>query len=193
MMTTTAVRPAISAMVRAGGNTGGSRFPECGQQQQRGEEFNGRHGHNLARVAPNRYVPTLGLSVGSNRWKSVRRRTAIINGSSKGLGLAMAKEFLPPAANVAILARSPDALAEAQATDGRGLRQSGNVSMRRLESRRYQQDVRAVIRRSPGGYPDQQRRMSRAMPSDQITDDTGRRSGSELFGRSAWRVCAGRV
>src|ERR1700733_13113293 len=43
-------------------------------------------------------------------------RTAIITGSSKGLGLAMAKEFAASGANVAILARSPDALEEAQAT-----------------------------------------------------------------------------
>ena len=41
-------------------------------------------------------------------------RTAIITGSSKGLGLAMAKEFATSGANVAILARSPDTLAEAR-------------------------------------------------------------------------------
>ncbi|HYZ23086.1 MAG TPA: SDR family NAD(P)-dependent oxidoreductase, partial [Rhodopila sp.] len=43
-------------------------------------------------------------------------RTAIITGASKGLGLAMATEFAASGANVAILARNPDTLAEAKAT-----------------------------------------------------------------------------
>src|SRR6201981_3581395 len=47
-------------------------------------------------------------------------RAAIITGASKGLGLAMAKEFAASGANVAILARSPDGLAEAQATVAAG-------------------------------------------------------------------------
>ena len=47
-------------------------------------------------------------------------RTAIITGASKGLGLAMAKEFAASGANVAILARSPESLAEAQATASSG-------------------------------------------------------------------------
>ena len=42
-------------------------------------------------------------------------RTAIITGASKGLGLAMAKEFAASGANVAILARNPETLAEAKA------------------------------------------------------------------------------
>jgi 3-oxoacyl-[acyl-carrier protein] reductase len=42
-------------------------------------------------------------------------RSAIITGASKGLGLAMAKEFAASGANVAILARNPDGLAEAKA------------------------------------------------------------------------------
>ena len=42
-------------------------------------------------------------------------RVAIITGASKGLGFAMAKEFSASGANVAILARSPDSLAEAVA------------------------------------------------------------------------------
>src|ERR1700759_3537480 len=41
-------------------------------------------------------------------------RTAIVTGASKGLGLAMATEFAASGANVAILARSPDTLAEAK-------------------------------------------------------------------------------
>ena len=42
-------------------------------------------------------------------------RSAVITGGSKGLGLAMAKRFASSGADVAILARRPDALAEAQA------------------------------------------------------------------------------
>src|SRR5258708_34500833 len=42
-------------------------------------------------------------------------RSAIITGSSKGLGLAMAKEFSASGADVAILARDPAGLAEAKA------------------------------------------------------------------------------
>jgi NAD(P)-dependent dehydrogenase (short-subunit alcohol dehydrogenase family) len=41
-------------------------------------------------------------------------RTAIITGASKGLGLAMAKEFAASGANVAILARDPAGLAAAK-------------------------------------------------------------------------------
>ncbi len=53
-------------------------------------------------------------------------RTAIITGASKGLGLAMAKEFAASGANVAILARSPDGLAEAKAVVSDGA--SGKVA-----------------------------------------------------------------
>ncbi len=42
-------------------------------------------------------------------------RTAMITGGSKGLGLAMATRFAASGADVAILARRPDALAEARA------------------------------------------------------------------------------
>jgi NAD(P)-dependent dehydrogenase (short-subunit alcohol dehydrogenase family) len=42
-------------------------------------------------------------------------RTAVITGGSKGLGLAMATRFAASGADVAILARRPDALAEARA------------------------------------------------------------------------------
>jgi 3-oxoacyl-[acyl-carrier protein] reductase len=41
-------------------------------------------------------------------------RSAIITGGSKGLGLAMAEKFASSGADVAILARSPDTLAEAK-------------------------------------------------------------------------------
>jgi 3-oxoacyl-[acyl-carrier protein] reductase len=41
-------------------------------------------------------------------------RSAVITGASKGLGLAMAEKFASSGADVAILARSPDTLAEAK-------------------------------------------------------------------------------
>jgi 3-oxoacyl-[acyl-carrier protein] reductase len=47
-------------------------------------------------------------------------RSAIITGASKGLGLAIAKEFAASGANVAILARNPDSLAEAKAIASAG-------------------------------------------------------------------------
>src|ERR1700733_2191480 len=53
-------------------------------------------------------------------------RNAIITGASKGLGLAMAKEFAASGANVAILARSPESLAEAEAIASDGA--SGKVA-----------------------------------------------------------------
>ena len=53
-------------------------------------------------------------------------RSAIVTGASKGLGLAMAKEFAASGANVAILARSPDTLAEAKAIASDGA--SGKVA-----------------------------------------------------------------
>jgi NAD(P)-dependent dehydrogenase (short-subunit alcohol dehydrogenase family) len=46
---------------------------------------------------------------------SLSGRSAIITGGSKGLGLAMAKEFAASGADVAILARDPATLAEAEA------------------------------------------------------------------------------
>jgi len=53
-------------------------------------------------------------------------RTAIITGSSKGLGLAMAKEFAASGANVAILARGAESFAKAQAIASEGA--SGTVA-----------------------------------------------------------------
>ncbi len=100
-------------------------------------------------------------------------RTAIITGSSKGLGLAMAKEFAASGANVAILARGAESLAEAQriASDGA----SGKVAT-------FQCDVSqaAAIRTTfdavikTFGQVDiliNNAGLSRAMPSGQITDE----------------------
>src|ERR1700759_4682240 len=43
-------------------------------------------------------------------------RSAIVTGASKGLGLAMAKEFAASGADVAMLARRPEVLEEAKQT-----------------------------------------------------------------------------
>jgi short-subunit dehydrogenase len=100
-------------------------------------------------------------------------RTAIITGSSKGLGLAMAREFAASGANVAILARNPDGLAEAKAIASDG-------AVGRVET--FQCDVSKAedINRTFAAVMAAFGRvdilinnagMSRAMPSDQITDD----------------------
>jgi 3-oxoacyl-[acyl-carrier protein] reductase len=51
---------------------------------------------------------------------SLRGRTAMITGASKGLGLAMAARFAQSGADVALLARRPDVLAEAKAAVSAG-------------------------------------------------------------------------
>ncbi len=100
-------------------------------------------------------------------------RTAIITGSSKGLGLAMAKEFAASGANVAILARNPDALAEAQGTASAGA--SGKVATFQCDVSKaddISKTFAAVMKNF--GQVDiliNNAGMSRAMPSDQITDD----------------------
>ena len=53
-------------------------------------------------------------------------RSAIITGASKGLGLAMAKEFAASGADVAILARGVEALEQAKAIASEGA--SGRVA-----------------------------------------------------------------
>ena len=100
-------------------------------------------------------------------------RTAIITGSSKGLGLAMAKEFAASGANVAILARSPDGLAAAQATVSEGA--SGKAATFQCDVSKapdISKTFEAVI--NTFGQVDiliNNAGMSRAMPSDQISDD----------------------
>jgi 3-oxoacyl-[acyl-carrier protein] reductase len=100
-------------------------------------------------------------------------RTAIITGASKGLGLAMAKEFAASGANVAILARSKDTLAEAQAIASDGA--SGKVATFQCDvskaddiSRTFQDVINTfgkvdILINNAG--------ISRAMPSEQITDE----------------------
>lgn len=100
-------------------------------------------------------------------------RTAIITGASKGLGLAMAKEFAASGANVAILARNPDTLAEAKAYASEGA--AGRVETFSCDvakagdiNRTFADVIRAfgkvdILVNNAG--------ISRAMPSDQITDE----------------------
>jgi NAD(P)-dependent dehydrogenase (short-subunit alcohol dehydrogenase family) len=102
-------------------------------------------------------------------------RTAIITGASKGLGFAMAKEFAASGANVAILARSPDALAdavkEAQAGATNGAKVAGfacDVSKADDIAKTFADVIKTfgkvdILINNAG--------QSRAMPSDQITDD----------------------
>ncbi|MBD3005418.1 SDR family oxidoreductase [Streptomyces sp. 5-10] len=100
-------------------------------------------------------------------------RSAIITGASKGLGLAMAKEFAASGANVAILARNPDTLAEARAvasagTQGRVESFSCDVSKATDIQKAYDAVVGAfgqvdILINNAG--------QTRSMPSDQITDD----------------------
>ena len=100
-------------------------------------------------------------------------RTAIITGASKGLGLAMAKEFAASGANVAILARSPDGLAEAKAAVEANA--SGKVATFQCDVSKAEditKTVDAVIKTF--GKVDiliNNAGTSRAMPSEQITDE----------------------
>jgi 3-oxoacyl-[acyl-carrier protein] reductase len=100
-------------------------------------------------------------------------RSAIITGASKGLGLAMAKEFAASGANVAILARNRDSLAEAQAiasegASGRVETFSCDVSKADEISKTFEAVIKTfkhvdILINNAG--------ISRAMPSEQITDE----------------------
>jgi 3-oxoacyl-[acyl-carrier protein] reductase len=100
-------------------------------------------------------------------------RTAIITGGSKGLGLAMAAEFAASGADVAILARDPGTLAEAEATVSAGAR--GRVEAFRCDvsqAAEIRQAHEAVMRAF--GRVDilvNNAARSRTMPSDEITDE----------------------
>lgn len=100
-------------------------------------------------------------------------RVAIITGASKGLGLAMAAEFAASGANVAILARNPDGLAEAEASASKGA--SGKVKGFQCDVSKaddINKTFAAVV--STFGKVDiliNNAGQSRAMPSTQITDD----------------------
>jgi 3-oxoacyl-[acyl-carrier protein] reductase len=100
-------------------------------------------------------------------------RTAIITGASKGLGLAMAKEFAASGADVAILARRPDVLEEAKAivaatATGRVATFSCDVGKADDITRTYAAVMgtfgKVDIMVNNAG-------ISRAMPFEQITDE----------------------
>jgi 3-oxoacyl-[acyl-carrier protein] reductase len=103
-------------------------------------------------------------------------RSAIITGASKGLGLAMAKEFAASGADVAILARRPEVLEEAKAIASDGA--SGRVATFVCDvsqADQIEKTFAAVI--STFGKVDiliNNAGISRAMPSEQITDELWR-------------------
>ena len=100
-------------------------------------------------------------------------RSAIITGASKGLGLAMAKEFAASGADVAILARRPEVLEEAKAIASAGAK--GRVATFVCDvakaddiNRTYEGVVKAfgkvdILINNAG--------QSMAMPTEQITDE----------------------
>jgi 3-oxoacyl-[acyl-carrier protein] reductase len=100
-------------------------------------------------------------------------RTAIVTGASQGLGLAMAKEFAASGADVAILARRPEVLAEAKAIASKGA--AGKVATFACDvskADQIQATFDAVIKTF--GKVDilvNNAGMSRAMASEQITDE----------------------
>jgi NAD(P)-dependent dehydrogenase (short-subunit alcohol dehydrogenase family) len=100
-------------------------------------------------------------------------RSAIITGASKGLGLAMAKEFAASGADVAILARRADVLEEAKRIVSDGA--SGRVATFVCDVAKADDISRtfaAVV--SAFGKVDilvNNAGLSRALPSDQITDE----------------------
>ena len=99
-------------------------------------------------------------------------RTAIITGASKGLGLAMAKEFAASGANVAILARSADTLEQAKAFASEGA--SGKVATFQCDVSKAD-DITKTFADVIGTFGQvdvliNNAGISRAMPSDQITD-----------------------
>ena len=100
-------------------------------------------------------------------------RTAIVTGGSKGLGLAMAREFAASGANVAILARDPATLAEAKAAVEATAH--GKVAAFQCDVSKAEDINRAVPDvMSAFGKVDiliNNAGTSRAMPSGQITDE----------------------
>ena len=100
-------------------------------------------------------------------------RTAIITGASKGLGLAIAKQFAASSANVAMLARGAAGLAEAEAIVAEGA--FGKVATFPCDVSKADDISRtfeAVVKRF--GQVDiliNNAGVSRAMQSEQITDE----------------------
>jgi 3-oxoacyl-[acyl-carrier protein] reductase len=100
-------------------------------------------------------------------------RSAIITGGSKGLGLAMAKEFAASGADVAILARDPAGLAEAKAAVSDGAK--GKVATFQCDVSKDDDIKRTVAGvMSAFGKVDiliNNAGTSRAMTFDKITDE----------------------
>jgi NAD(P)-dependent dehydrogenase (short-subunit alcohol dehydrogenase family) len=100
-------------------------------------------------------------------------RSAIITGASKGLGLAMAKEFAASGADVAILARRPDVLEEAKAivsATAKGRVATFSCDVGKAED--IKQTYEAVM--ATFGKVDimvNNAGISRALPFEQITDE----------------------
>jgi 3-oxoacyl-[acyl-carrier protein] reductase len=99
-------------------------------------------------------------------------RTAIITGASKGLGLAMAREFAASGANVAILARGAEALAEARVIASEGA--AGRVETFQCDVSKAD-DIAKTFAAVIGAFGQvdiliNNAGVSRAMPSEQITD-----------------------
>jgi 3-oxoacyl-[acyl-carrier protein] reductase len=101
-------------------------------------------------------------------------RSAIVTGASKGLGLAMAKEFAASGADVAILARRPEVLEEAKQTVS-AIAQGGRVATFVCDVAKaddIQKTFDSVVKTF--GKVDilvNNAGQSRAMPSEQITDE----------------------
>ncbi len=100
-------------------------------------------------------------------------RTAIITGASKGLGLAMAREFAASGANVAILARDPAGLAEAKATVSQGAKTRVETFQCDVAKAGSIAQAHAAIMAAFGKVDIlvNNAGISRAMPSGQITDE----------------------
>jgi NAD(P)-dependent dehydrogenase (short-subunit alcohol dehydrogenase family) len=100
-------------------------------------------------------------------------RTAIITGASKGLGLAMAKEFAASGADVALLARRPDVLEEAKgivSATAKGRVATFSCDVGKADD--IKQTYEAVM--ATFGKVDimvNNAGISRAMPFEQITDE----------------------
>jgi 3-oxoacyl-[acyl-carrier protein] reductase len=104
---------------------------------------------------------------------SLKGRSAVITGASKGLGLAMATEFAASGADVAILARNPNGLKEAQAAisataEGKVVGFACDVSKA--------DDVRRGFEAAMGAFGKidimvNNAGISRAMPFAEITDE----------------------
>jgi NAD(P)-dependent dehydrogenase (short-subunit alcohol dehydrogenase family) len=101
-------------------------------------------------------------------------RSAIITGASMGLGLAMAKEFAASGADVAMLARRPEVLAQARETVA-GLAQGGRVATFACDVSKPDH-IRKAFDDIIGAFGKvdilvNNAGQSRAMPSEQISDE----------------------